>query len=364
MIYLVVISIFFTVVFFLNSFVNFIFRQKLVGRINKQKPLVSVLIPARNEEKNIANILTDLANQDYDNLEIIVYDDMSTDKTGEIVQNFSKIYSQFKLITGIHLPDNWIGKNFACYNLAKNAKGDFFVFLDADVRIEKSFISRVINYVIEKKLHLLTIFPTQIMLTKDEKCTVPVMHKILLTLLPLIFVRISPFSAHAAANGQFMCFNASVYRKYNLHYFFKNSRAEDIEISRFLKKHNYKIACLTGIEEIKCRMYEDYPQALEGFSKNISYMFGNSLILAFVYWLVNTMSPIIIFVYGKLPIMLIYLVLLFSINFFVSVISRQNFLENLWFSLCQHKFMLKVILNAIKNFKKRQFIWKGRILKI
>ena len=115
---------------------NILFKNinnfKLPDHILKSPPLVSVLIPARNEEKNIKRILVSMAKQDYPNLEILVLDDNSTDATSQIVQDFAQKDSRIKLIKGAPLPKGWKGKCFACHQLSKIARGEYFVFTDAD----------------------------------------------------------------------------------------------------------------------------------------------------------------------------------------------------------------------------------------
>ncbi|MHB1253047.1 MAG: glycosyltransferase family 2 protein, partial [Candidatus Humimicrobiaceae bacterium] len=121
--------------------INFIINNVLFKNINnfklpesilKSPPLVSVLIPARNEEKNIRRILNSMIKQDYPNLEILVLDDGSTDETSQIVEKFAEKDSRVRLIKGGPLPKGWKGKCYACHQLSKVAKGEYFVFTDAD----------------------------------------------------------------------------------------------------------------------------------------------------------------------------------------------------------------------------------------
>jgi cellulose synthase/poly-beta-1,6-N-acetylglucosamine synthase-like glycosyltransferase len=142
--------------------------------------LVSVLIPARNEEKNIAKLLNDLLDHDYKNIEILVFNDQSTDKTAEIVTGFSQKDSRVKLINSDGLPEGWLGKNHACHSLSKLAKGKYLLFLDSDVRIGNGIIRQTCTFSDKHKLGLLSIFPRQIMVSAGEKAAVPLMHFILL----------------------------------------------------------------------------------------------------------------------------------------------------------------------------------------
>src|ERR1035437_3764797 len=242
MIYIACFIFFFTIAGFLVAAANFIFRPVLPKGKLLFDDLVSILIPARNEENNIGNILDDLLHQDYKNIEILVFNDQSTDRTANIVMTYAKQDPRITLINSGGLPDGWLGKNYACYSLAKNAKGVYFLFLDADVRISNDIIIRSISYATQYELGLFSIFHRQIIKTIGEKATVPVMNYILLSLLPLILVRKSKRASFAAANGQFMFFNSIVYKLFDPHEIMKHNKVEDIAISRFLKMKNIKVA--------------------------------------------------------------------------------------------------------------------------
>ena len=99
---------------------------------NSVKPFVSVLVPARNEERNIARCINSLIMQDYENFEIVVLSDNSTDRTEEILDEFARTDNRIKVIKGRPLPHGWVGKNFACHQLSKAAKGEYLFYADAD----------------------------------------------------------------------------------------------------------------------------------------------------------------------------------------------------------------------------------------
>lgn len=355
MIYLVYIIFGFTLVQFFTALANVIFRQKLKYKNANSNPLVSVLIPARNEEKNIGKILSDLQKQDYKNIEIIAFNDQSEDKTEEILNRFAEKDKRIKLINSTGLPEGWLGKNHACHNLATQAGGNYLLFLDADVRAKYDLISRTLAFSQFHNLSLLSIFPKQIMKTAGEKLTVPLMHYILLTLLPLILVRKSPFTSHSAANGQFMLFEAETYKKYFPHQFFKDKKVEDIVISRFLKSKNKKTACLSGTDKVSCRMYSGYPEAVEGFSKNIVMFFGGSYLLAFLFWFLITFGWIPVLLFSK-SFFFVYLGF-YSITILLSsAADRQSIVKNILFAVPQRIVMAIILIKSLNKTQK----WKGR----
>ena len=351
-----------TGILFLNVFLNLIFFQRLNFDDIRGYPLVSVLIPARNEEKNIKNILIDIQRQNYQNIEVLVFNDDSTDRTGEILENIAKHETRLQIIQSNDLPENWLGKNLACHVLAKKAKGDYLLFLDADVRAKNDLIKKTLAYCQKYDLQLLTIFPKQTMKTLGEKLTVPLMHYILLTLLPLIFVRKSPFVSHSAANGQFMLFEAKTYKKYFPHEYFKSEKIEDIRISRLYKSQKRKIACLTGTDEISCRMYYDFKESVNGFAKNIAMFFGNSYALAILFLMLNILGLVTLLCYSNWIYLIMYLVLLLSIRIIFSWVAKQNALMNILLFYPQMIVMLLIICKSITGKLRKRQIWKGRFV--
>jgi len=163
--YLVWFILFFATLRLLVAFVNWasnLYLQK--NPILTHQPLVSILIPARNEENNIANLLSDLSNLNYKNLEIIVYNDNSTDNTARMVLEMTSSNPNIKLINGNEPEKGWLGKNYACHQLALKATGKVLLFLDADVRVGNELIDKSLAYQQKYNLKLLSIFPKQTMI--------------------------------------------------------------------------------------------------------------------------------------------------------------------------------------------------------
>ena len=352
----------FTAIQFLVALGNLISETTLPESENKPANLVSVLIPARNEENNIGNILNDLKNQRYQNIEIIVFNDQSEDKTAEIVNEFARDDNRIRLIHSDGLPDGWFGKNYACHSLSKHARGEYLLFLDADVRIKNNIIGNAVSFSIRHNLSLISIFPKQIIKTFGERITVPDMNYILVSLLPLIFVRKLRFPSMSAANGQFMFFKADIYHLLEPHRLMKKNKVEDIHIAREFKKRRLKIACLLGDETIRCRMYNGFRESVNGFSKNVIAFFGNSYLLAVLFWLITTFGIVAILIALPVKYWIIYLSMYFLTRIFISVASQQNIFYNLiYFLLLQFSLGL-FIYKAFMNQYFRKLEWKGRII--
>jgi len=360
MIFIAYIIFVFSTLLLLVSITNLIFREQTTACNSYSKHKVSVLIPARNEEKNIALLLTDLIEQKYKDIEIIVFNDQSTDNTAQIITNFAKKDSRIKLINSSEIPHNWLGKNFACHSLSKYASGRHLLFLDADVRIHGDIIYEAVTFVQKYKLGLLSIFPSQRMKSLSEWLTVPIMNQILLSLLPLVLVRKSKFSSLAAANGQFMLFNANNYAETLPHQKFKDNKVEDIEIARFYKQNKIKTACLIGTSSIACRMYNNYEDALNGFSKNVVNFFGNSYLAAIIFWFITTFGLLVIGTTLGVKTTLIYIIIIGMRRVITSYLSNQNIINNLLLAIPQQFTLGIFIIKSIINKSKNQFEWKGR----
>lgn len=344
------------------AMINLVFREHMSLQTKQNMPMVSVLVPARNEELNIGNLIESILKQHYTNFQLLILDDDSQDKTAEIIKSFTAQYSNIQFISNQDLPLGWLGKNYACHTLSQHAKGDYLLFLDADVRIEKDIIGKTISHMEKFSLSLTSIFPKQIMLTRAEKKTVPVMNYILLTLLPLILVRKLKFSSLAAANGQFMLFKAKDYFALLPHQTMKANKVEDIAIARYFKTKKLRISCLIGNDEIACRMYTSYKEATNGFSRNIVDYFGGSILLAGLFWTITTWGPVILF--WKLTV--VYAILGLAIYLLSKVIvwiaSRQSISDNLTYIIQQQFAMGVFIYESIKNRFNKNQQWKERTI--
>ncbi len=247
---------------------------------------VSVLIPARNEEKNLPGLLESLRQHPDPRVSLFLYNDHSTDATASIMQEAAALDTRMVLLPTVPLPPGWLGKSFACHQLARAATGQWLLFLDADTRVRPELLQSLLSRANEQKLQLLSLFPEQEMKTPGEQMMVPVMHYLLLSLLPLPLVRLSKRPALAAANGQCMFFEAAFYKQHSFHAGVKEVITEDIRIMQAVKRLGGRGEVRLGNGLIQCRMYGGYREALQGFSKNFIAGFGNSLILASCYlWL-------------------------------------------------------------------------------
>lgn len=355
----------FTMMRLLVAVSNMLTRQWLKpGTPPTDQPLVSVLIPARNEGHQIGRLLEDILAQDYPHWEVLVYDDLSEDDTASVVRHYAEKHKKIRLISGKSLPVGWLGKNHGCHQLAAEAGGKFLLFLDADVRLGKTALSDALAHQNKYKLELVSVFPRQKMESFGERISVPLMNWVLLSLLPLILTRKSHIPSLAAANGQFMLFKAAIYHRHLFHQQFRKQPAEDIAIAKSMKKKGYRIHTILGGSQVECRMYTSLEEAMGGFSKNVIAFFGSSFAMAMVYTLVTTFGFIPVYLaWGSLA-MAGFLIMTLAIRGIAAGISRQHIVMNMVTAPLQQVIFASTVALAICRTSKKTNTWKGRSISI
>ncbi|TZF86086.1 glycosyltransferase (plasmid) [Pedobacter sp. BS3] len=351
---------FFLILRFTVTLFNMISNPKLTMSPRRYTDKVSVLIPARNEEASLPGLLISLMNQDYQNIEVIVLDDNSTDHTYPAAESLCKQDSRFHVVKGLPLPDGWLGKNFACYQLAELATGDYFLFLDADELVADGLINNAVHRMKMNRQHLLSLFTNQEMKTLGEYTVVPLMHFVLLNLLPLRLVRLSNNPSFAAASGQFMLFDAENYRNRQWHKQVKNRVVEDIEIMKALKAEGFKGEALLANGYIRCRMYSGYGEAIRGFGKNFLAGFNDNIPMLLIYLLLVVFGPIYVAVYLNFQLLFFAVTLIILSRVMIAYLSGQKVWINVLLHPIQIINMLIIAGLSIKNHVSGNLTWKGR----
>lgn len=248
-------------------------------------PKVSVLVPARNEELNIGHCVESLLNQDYPNYEVLALDDHSTDRTGEILAGLAANDPRLRILAGQPLPQGWIGKNWACHQLAEAAEGDLLLFIDADTAHAPKTLSQSASVLLSKNLGMLTALPRQLVLTWGERLIVPVLYFCLMVFLPLPLAYRLRLPVFSAAIGQFMLFRRSAYDRIGGYAAVRAHGADDLALARQVKTYNLPWRLADGSGHTSTRMYRDFRQAYEGFSKNLFAAFDYRILPFLFAWL-------------------------------------------------------------------------------
>ncbi|MCZ4245411.1 glycosyltransferase [Pedobacter punctiformis] len=361
-IFIQVVLIFLVIRFSVTVF-NFISNPKLPRVIKHFQDRVSILIPARDEEENIILLLQSIKDQDYTNYEVIVLDDHSTDNTFSVVHAFCEENSQFSIIKGEELPKGWLGKNYACHQLSEAATGKYFLFVDADELIKIGLINSLIYRMELGQLSLLSLFTNQQMFSFGEKLTVPLMHFILLNLLPLRLVKLSKNPAFSAASGQCMFFNAANYQENKWHSLVRAQVVEDVELMKLLKQEKYKTEALLANGMIYCRMYKNLGECLNGFSKNLLAGFGNNVLILLLYQLLVIIGPLVLVLNFNIALLILPITLIVLSRLMISYLSGQNVFINIVLHPVQMLFFLIISIISIKKHIFKTGTWKGRTIR-
>ncbi|MGA7195250.1 MAG: glycosyltransferase family 2 protein, partial [Anaerolineales bacterium] len=229
-------------------------------------PLISVCIPARNEERNIRACVEAVLNQIYPNFEVIVLDDRSTDSTLEILHSIQN--DKLKIINGSDLTTGWAGKPHALYQAANSARGDWLCFIDADTFLAPEALASCYVKAIETNADLFTMMTFQVTETFWERVVLPLV-------MTALSVGFSPHKVNdpkrkdAIANGQFIFIKRSVYDAIGGHESVKDQIVEDKAISEKVKWSGYRLIVADGMKVARTRMYTSLAEMWEGWTKNI-----------------------------------------------------------------------------------------------
>src|SRR5690349_2867937 len=231
-------------------------------------PLISVCIPARNEERNIHTCVETILAQDYPNFEVIVLDDRSTDGTLEILRQLAARDGRLKAISGADLPNGWAGKPHALFQASAVAKGEWLCFVDADTFLSPNTLSACFAKANQTQADMFTIMTFQILGSFWEKVIMP----IVMTALSVGFSprKVNdPNSKDAIANGQFILIRRSVYDAIGGHEAVKDKIVEDKALAEQVKWNGYRLIVANGYSVARTRMYTSLPEMWEGWTKNI-----------------------------------------------------------------------------------------------
>jgi len=233
-------------------------------------PLVSVVIPARNEVDNLPGLLDGVLSQGYGSLEVIVVDDSSSDGTAEVARGRARRDSRVRLVEAEPLPSGWTGKNHTLAEGVKGASGEFLLFLVCDVRLrDENVVGGLVDHARREGLDLYSVIPRQELGGVGEKFFGPAVYTIMgLTYLPIKEVN-DPGREKAAAVGQCMFFKRSAYEAMGGHEAVKSHIAEDIEMARLLKSSGRRIGLSYSTGDISVRMYTSTREIWRGWSKHL-----------------------------------------------------------------------------------------------
>lgn len=263
-------------------------------------PLVSILVPARNEEKTIVRCVESILAQTYPNTEVLVIDDHSTDQTPQLLKQLQQRSSHFTILSGRPLPTGWKGKPNVLDQASAVAKGEWLLFVDADVELAPEALSSAMVAACELKADLFSLWPHQTTVTFWERTIQPAVVLMNVTLNSLMRLFSKPFPAALSVWGSFILTRSDAYRTVGGHAAVAGQIAEDHYLFTEFQKQAFRTFMFDGSHMLKVRMYDSLRAVWEGWSKNLfpglhrSYLLTIAAVIAIMTVLI---SPYLLWLY-------------------------------------------------------------------
>jgi glycosyltransferase involved in cell wall biosynthesis len=327
------------------------------------EPTISAIIPARNEEFNIADCIRSIARQP-EVFEILVVNDQSTDRTAEIVQNLLPEISHLRLLETSDLPPGWVGKNNAVWLAAQQAKGKWLLFTDADAILAEGATAKAFKLAGENSAALVSFSPGQTLKTWYEKA-----------LIPFVFCRLArkfsyadvnnPKSRSAAANGQFLLIQRSTYDAVGGHAAIAGEVLEDVALARRVKQDGWGLWFGSGAGFVSVRMYRSFRQMWAGWRKNLYQLMGGNSNAVF-YELESAfpwMTFLVLLLGIKFPLAMFVgaLLLIFrQLNYGLELARNQFPFKFIIYYLPAMFLYAGVLLASHRGYARGKVAWKGR----
>jgi glycosyltransferase involved in cell wall biosynthesis len=245
-----------------------VFRRAPVVDDTARLPAVSVLIPARDEEHGIRQTLDTLLAQQNVELEVVVLDDQSQDATAREVAEVAAGDSRVRLLHGRPLPLGWCGKQYACHQLAQQAKNSELLFIDADVKLAPDAVARCVQHRLDGGTNLLSGFPRQVVGGLGEALMTPLIHIVLLTYLPFWMMRKGRMPSASAGCGQLFATSRAAYERSGGHAAIKSSLHDGVTLPRAYRRAGLTTDVFDASDLARCRMYSGWSQTFRGLLKN------------------------------------------------------------------------------------------------
>lgn len=265
-------------VFFIMNILNVIYVKKVdLYPDSAECPLVSVIVPARNEQRNIRTCVVSLLVQEYSPFEIIVVNDHSEDSTGKILAELQEKNPHVRVLDCAALPPGWTGKNWPCDEGYRQAQGELIVFTDADTQHAPQFLRKASSAILQEQADLLTVIPRFGTVSLAEKLIMLVLIWLAYSVFPFALMNRNRLRIVSYANGAFLMFRRNAYQKIGGHAAIRDNVIDDLTLGRRIRQSGQRCVVVNGAAVLQCRMYTCMQEIYSGFAKNLFRLFSNSL---------------------------------------------------------------------------------------
>jgi chlorobactene glucosyltransferase len=276
-------------------------------------PFISIIVPARNEERNILRCVESLLVQDYDNYEVIVVDDGSNDGTGTILAELQRTHTHRERLSVLHLheelPQDWAGKPHALHRGIERAQGEWLLFTDADTRHMSNALRSSIAQALSEQCDMLTLGITHELPSFWERTLMPMAFLLISMLYPPKLVN-NPDSKVALASGAYILIRHKVYADLGgyARTELRGTLVDDLDLAYTVKSHGYKLRFIDGNGLVHVRMYQSFGETWRGWRKNV--YVGN-----------RGGWPLVLL---QLPGLLMFFIVPFLLPLYAKLLSRRN----------------------------------------
>jgi len=338
----------------------------LTGRLESHDepaahPLVSIIIPARNEARAIGETLRGLLAQDYDHFEVILVDDRSTDDTAAIARSFGD--ERLIVVDGAEKPAGWLGKPWALHQGNLRARGELLLFVDADIHYAPQTVRAAVAHLQREEIDLLSFLPHFVMHGFWENVAMPMLPMVAMTVLPLWISNRTRVAALAVGGGPGNLVSRNAYDRAGGHEALKDSVIDDVGLARIVRRSGGTTECVRADHLVSVRMYHGAREILDGFTKNIFAVTGRSYVLAAMLMLLTIVTEIVpyVLVFTGDPYAIAALAALTLTRLVVFAALRFRLDSALFAAPLMAAFWLLISARSIwKTGIRRQLEWRGR----
>lgn len=251
-----------------RTILNLLLVPRLRPRRPARMPLVSIVVPARNEERSIERAIRAHLAQSWPRFEIVVVNDRSADATGEILARLQKEDARVVVVDGSEPPEGWLGKPWALQQGSEQARGELLLFVDADVLYAPGALTAAVAEIEESDVAMLSLFPRFEMRGFWENVAIPYMATIAFTILPLWLANRTRIPIFAAGGGPGNLVRRRDYDAAGGHAQLKDAVVDDVALARLLRRGGCRTRMVRADDLVSLRMYHGGREVLDGFTKN------------------------------------------------------------------------------------------------
>jgi chlorobactene glucosyltransferase len=343
-----------------NTFLNLLFERRLRASERTRGPLVSVIIPARNEERSIGATVRGMLAQTYLDLEIIVINDQSTDRTSEILASFAD--PRLTVLDGEETPPGWLGKPWALEQGSRRARGELLLFVDADIGYSPGAVASMVEEIQRSGAPMLTVLPHIEMHTLGEQVAMMMLPFIAYAGLPLWLTNRSNAVVLGIGGGVGNFVRRADYDAIGGHTALHNAVIDDIGLSRQFRASGRRTTVSMADDLISVRIYHGLAEVIVGFEKNIFAMLGSIpavLVIAFLTFAIHVVPFGLAFA-GR-PISIAIVILCTLVRLLIAVHGRYSIANAVFLHVPMVLVWTYILLQSTwLTLRRREIHWRGR----